>query len=109
MTLIVKRIWIEQTQCTASTLCEPEAPGLIEAGEETVEIREALLQRTQRELELLFGAAGVCPVAAFYLETQEGRVFNVEDDFVQQAVSTGDYRWAREGCTVVQSTAVRID
>ena len=94
MTLIVKRIWIEKAECTASTLCEPEAPGLIESDENTLWVKEAVLQHTQRELELLFDAAGVCPVAAFYLETHDGHVFNVEDDFVQEAVSKGDYRWA---------------
>jgi hypothetical protein len=29
-TLVVKRIWIEQSECTGHTLCVPEAPDLIE-------------------------------------------------------------------------------
>lgn len=59
--LYVKRVWIDSNYCTLSTLCEGEAPELIDAqGSDLFVVRESALQRTQEELKQLLEASGVC-------------------------------------------------
>jgi ferredoxin len=94
-TLVVRRVWIEKTQCLWHTLCHSEAVGLIEFNDdvEASVVNEHLLRRTQDELRQLLEAEAVCPVEAFYLETDDGCIHNVSSDRVQAAIQTGDYRW----------------
>ena len=94
-TLIVRRVWVDKNQCTAMTLCESESEGLIEYSEEqgASVVKEHALQRTQQELKLLLEASEVCAMSAFYLETEDGRVINLDHDEVQQAITSGKYRW----------------
>ena len=94
--LIVRRVWIERVECLAHTLCGPEAPGLIEIDESAgaSRIREEVLRRTPEELKQLLEATWVCPVSAFYVETDGGDVYIVgETDWVQRAIRSGNYAW----------------
>jgi len=94
--LVVKRVWIDKNECTAMTLCESESKGLIEYSKEqgASVVKEHTLRRTQQELKLLLEASNVCAMSAFYLETEDGRVLNLDDDIVQQSIKAGSYRWA---------------
>ena len=93
--LIVKRVWIDRNECTAMTLCESETAGLIEYSKEigASAVKEHALQRTQHELKSLLEASNVRAMAAFYLETEDGRVPNLDDDEVRQSNRAGNYRW----------------
>ena len=95
--LVVKRVWVDKNECTSKTLCEAESEGLIKNSEEhhgAAVVQEHMLRRTQEELKLLLGTSSVCAMAALYLETADGRVLNLDDDAVQQALKAGTYRWA---------------
>jgi ferredoxin len=97
--LVVRRVWIERKACLAHTLCEPEAPSLIESDEasDAFRIKEECLRRTQQELQLLLEASRVCPMDAFYVETDCGEVLNVDDtDWVRAAIKLGNYAWETE-------------
>jgi hypothetical protein len=95
--LVVKRIWIEKSECLWHTLCVSEAPDLItarDAGGTPAVLPSALLY-TKAGLGRLISASGICPVYAFYLETEDGRILNVqESDEVQAALRSGEYRWS---------------
>lgn len=95
-TLVIKRIWIESAECTGHQLCVPEASELIEylSKDDASVVKSNQLRYTQQELVALFGAASVCPMSAFYLETEDGRTLNVDADAIQQALKSGDYRWS---------------
>jgi ferredoxin len=90
-------VWIEKSECTGHTLCVPEAPGLIEydAASDVSVIKEGAFQRTQPELKALLEASEVCPMDAFYVETDDGSVFNASrNDNVRRAIREGRYTWA---------------
>ena len=96
-TLVIKRIWIDKAECTGHALCVPEAADQIEftraGGDSFARIR--LLMYTQPELEMLLKASAVCPMRAFRLETEDGRVHVLPDDkAVRAALESGDYRWS---------------
>ena len=94
--LIVRRVWIHKDECLRHTLCEPEAPGLIENDEanSVYRIKEESILQTQSELKQLLEASRVCPMAAFYLETDSGEVLNVKESaWVQKAINSGSYDW----------------
>jgi ferredoxin len=96
-TLRVRRVWIEKAECTGHTLCVPEAPGLIEydADSDVSVVKESALQRTHPELKALLDASEVCPMDAFFVETEDGSVFNVSrNDDIRRAVREGRYTWA---------------
>ena len=94
--LVVKRVWIDKNECLAHSLCVSEAEGLIEYSDEesAAVVKEDALQRTQQELMLLLKTSHVCPMSALFLETENGRVLNLDDDEVQRAIEAGTYRWA---------------
>ncbi|HUG71837.1 MAG TPA: hypothetical protein VMK82_00295, partial [Steroidobacteraceae bacterium] len=97
--LVVRRVWIEGAECTWHTLCEPEAPGLItdDHANGVSRVKEESLLRTQDELNKLLEASRVCPMAAFYLETDTGDILNVDaSDWVQNAIASGSYRWVKQ-------------
>ena len=96
-TLVIKRIWIERSECTGHGLCIPEAADLIDytpLGDYSF-VRAQQLAHTQQELVLLLAASTVCPMSAFRLEAEDGRVYSLpEDEMVRVALKSGDYRWS---------------
>jgi hypothetical protein len=97
--LIVRRVWIDLDSCLWHTLCRPEAPGLIEevGSDGASRIKEESLLRTQDELKQLLEASQVCPMNAFYVETDSGEVLNIgELDWVQKAIQSGSYAWEKK-------------
>jgi ferredoxin len=96
-TLVVKRIWIERSECTGHTLCGPEAPDLIELDQsgDTSTVKQGSLRNSQQELAWLIAASEVCPMRAFRVETEDGRIHCVPDDrAVRDALKQGDFRWS---------------
>jgi ferredoxin len=97
LTLKIRRVWIERAECTGHTLCVPEAPGLIEYDRATdaSSVKEAGLERTQAELKLLLDASEVCPMRAFFIETDDGSTFNAtRNEDIRRAIRAGRYSWA---------------
>jgi len=95
--LSIRRVWIEKSECTGHRLCVPEAPGLIEydAASDVSVVKEATLSRTHAELKKILEASEVCPMDAFFIETDDGGVFNVSrNEIIRRAVLEGRYRWA---------------
>jgi ferredoxin len=96
-TLVVKRIWIEKSECTGLTLCVPEAPDLIEFDQSDgiSKVKQGSLRFTQQELARFLAASEVCPMNAFRVETEDGRIHRVPDDrLVREALKRGDFRWS---------------
>jgi ferredoxin len=105
-TLVVKRIWIERSECTGHTLCVPEAPDLIEFNQsgEFSAVKQGLLHFTQQELACFLAASEVCPMRAFRIETEDGLIHCVPDDRkVRDALKQGDFRWS---AAVTQSRGI---
>jgi ferredoxin len=94
--LVIKRIWIERSECLWHTLCVPEAPTLIENEPDgPAVVIQAALTYTQPELVQLVDASRVCPMRAFHIETEDGRVLCIPDDrSVGEALRAGNYRWS---------------
>ena len=94
--LVVRRVWIEKSECTGHTLCASEAPGLIEydPSSDVSVVQEHSLERTQENLKLLLEAEAVCPMDAFFVELEDGKVFNLCNELIQTEVRRGNYRWA---------------
>jgi ferredoxin len=94
--LVIRRVWIEKAECTGHTLCVPEAPGLIVNDErsDVSVVQEHSLERTQHNLKLLLEAEAVCPMSAFFIEVENGDVFNLSNDLIQKKIRQGNYRWA---------------
>ena len=96
-TLRIRRVWIEKADCTGHTLCVPDAPGLIEfdSASGVSVVKEAVLQRTQPELKALLEASEVCPMDAFFIETDDGSTFNASrNEIIRRAIREGRYTWA---------------
>ena len=96
--LIIRRFWIDKESCTGFTLCRIEAPGIIAEDEANgvSRIREESLLRTPGELKRLLEAWRMCPMAAFYLETDSGEILNIdESDWAQSAIASGLCRWEK--------------
>ena len=94
--LFVRRVWIHKDECLWHTLCEPEAPGLIENDEanRVYRVKEEFLLHTQGELKQLLEASRVCPMNALYIETDSGEVLNAKESaWVQKAIESGSYAW----------------
>ena len=95
--LVVKRIWIEKSECTGHGLCIPEADGLIEynpLGDFSI-VKVDRLRYAQQQLASLLEASKVCPMRAFRLESEDGRVYTLpEDEPVRVALESGNYRWS---------------
>jgi ferredoxin len=95
--LIIRRVWIEKAECTGHTLCVPEAPDLLQYldSEDVTTVRQDQLRHTIAELTALISAAEVCPMHAFFIETEDGRVYNIPDDQeVRDAIRLKNYRWS---------------
>jgi hypothetical protein len=95
--LVIKRVWIEKAECTGHTLCLPEAPGLIAyyASDDVSDVKESGLRHTHQELTLLLEASSVCPMRAFFIETEDGRVYGIPDHpEVREAIRLRSYRWS---------------
>jgi ferredoxin len=95
--LRIRRVWIEKAECTGHTLCVPEAPGLIAMDQEhdVAVVQEVALNRTHAELKLLLEASWVCPMDAFFIETDDGSTFNAtRNEIVRCAIQEGRYTWA---------------
>jgi len=96
-TLVIKRIWIDKAECTGHGLCVPEAENLIAYASpfDFSFVRNEALKYTQQELALLLAASEVCPMRAFRVETEDGRIHSVPDDkSVRDALKQGNYRWS---------------
>jgi ferredoxin len=96
-TLVIKRIWIERSECTGHTLCIPEAPDLIEFDQpgDTTVVKQSSLRHTHQELVQFLAASEVCPMNAFRVETEDGHIHCVPDDrSVRDALKRGDFRWS---------------
>ena len=95
--LVVKRIWIERSECTGCGLCVPEAAGLVEynpLGDSSI-VKMDRLTYAHQQLKSLLEASMVCPMWAFRLESEDGRVYTLpEDEPVRVALESGNYRWA---------------
>jgi ferredoxin len=105
-TLVVKRIWIERSECTGHTLCVPETPDLIEFNQsgEFSAVKQGSLHFTQQELACFLAASEVCPMRAFRIETEDGLIHCVPDDRkVRDALQQGDFRWS---AAVTQSRGI---
>jgi len=95
--LVVKRIWIERSECTGHTLCIPEAPELIEYDQsgDTSVVKQSSLRHTHQELAQFLAASEVCPMLAFRVETEDGHIHCVPDDrSVREALKQGNFRWS---------------
>jgi len=57
-------------------------------------VQDALIH-TDTELKLLLEASWVCPMDAFYIETDDGSTFNAWRDLtIRRAIKEGRYTWA---------------
>ncbi len=95
--LVVKRIWIEKSDCLWHTICVAEAPDLITDKDEdgVPAVMQSVLTHSQSELAQLLAVSQFCPVAAFFLETEDGRILNMDENpEILSALKDGSYRWA---------------
>jgi ferredoxin len=94
-TLVIKRVWIERSECTGHGLCVPEAAGLVEynpLGDFSI-VKLGRLTYAHQQLKTLLEASMVCPMTAFGLESEDGRVYTLpEDEPVRVALKSGNYR-----------------
>ena len=94
--LVIRRVWIEPAECTGHTLCHYEVPDLIDydpAADVSV-VKPRAVTWTREPLQQLLEAEAVCPMNAFFIETEDGKICNASDDWVQALIHKGAYRWA---------------
>ena len=94
--LRIRRVFISSSNCTTFMLCQ----GFL--GEKVItynedglaKINESELPRTKESLILMLNGTNYCPMGAFHIELDNGKIYNVDYDVVQKKIEQGKIEWA---------------
>ena len=95
--LKIRRVFINESDCTTFKLCQKQLGKKVityEGNGDTAQLNESILPRTKKNLITFLEGSNCCPMSAFHIELKNGKVYNVDCDFIQEKIEKSEVEWA---------------